>query len=127
MAPDAPVEGPTASDEGMLQDVRPYSAAADRTMLQGVDDSILIEQLRALGDPVRWSIVGELRAGTLCACRLAEVAGVSPGLLSHHLKVLRGAGFITGERRGRWIDYTLVPSALEQLTLRLSPSRVPAT
>ncbi|HEY5014508.1 MAG TPA: metalloregulator ArsR/SmtB family transcription factor [Acidimicrobiia bacterium] len=89
-----------------------------------MDDSTLIEQWRALGDPVRWSIVSELRAGTRCACVLAEIAGVSPALLSHHLKVLRGAGLITGERRGRWIDYTLVTSSFEQLAQRLSPSSV---
>ncbi len=87
-----------------------------------MDDSILIEQLRALGDPVRWVIVGELRDGTRCACRLAEVAGVSPALLSHHLKVLRKAGLISGERRGRWIDYTLVTSSLEQLADQMSPT-----
>jgi len=55
----------------------------------------------------RWRIVEELRGGTCCACHLAEVAGVSAPLLSHHLKVLQNAGLITGARRGRWIDYTL--------------------
>ena len=50
---------------------------------------MLVEQLRALGDPVRWSIVRELRGGTRCACELAQVADVSSPLLSHHLKVLR--------------------------------------
>jgi len=93
-----------------------------RRRLQVVDDSILIEQLRALGDPVRWVIVRELRDGTRCACRLSEVAGVSPALLSHHLKVLREAGLISGERRGRWIDYTLVANSLEGLACCLSPS-----
>jgi ArsR family transcriptional regulator len=67
----------------------------------------MVEQLRALADPVRLSIVRELRGGTRCACELAAVAGVSSPLLSHHLKVLRTAGLISGARRGRWIDYTL--------------------
>ncbi len=63
----------------------------------------------------RWRIVEELRGGTCCACHLAEVAGVSAPLLSHHLKVLQKAGLITGERRGRWIDYTLERSAVAAL------------
>lgn len=81
-----------------------------------------IELFRALGDPVRWTIVNELRHGTRCACVLSEVAGVSPSLLSHHLKTLREAGLITGERRGRWIDYSLS----HQTFLQLSESLVPA-
>ena len=80
-----------------------------------------VEQFRALGDPVRWSIVRELQGGTRCACELAQVAAVSPPLLSHHLKVLRQAGLITGVRRGRWIDYTLDDDAL--IALRASFDR----
>lgn len=80
-----------------------------------VDDSKIVEQCRALGDPVRWSIVRELQGGTRCACRLAEVAEVSSTLLSHHLKVLREAGLIVGAKRGRWIDYTLVDDSFERL------------
>jgi ArsR family transcriptional regulator len=80
-----------------------------------VDDSIIIERFKALGDPVRWGIVSELRGGQRCACELAEVAAVSPPLLSHHLKVLRAAGLITGTKRGRWIDYSLDSAALMEL------------
>jgi ArsR family transcriptional regulator, arsenate/arsenite/antimonite-responsive transcriptional repressor len=43
------------------------------------------------------------------------VAAVSSPLLSHHLKVLRQAGLITGARRGRWIDYSLDDAALAAL------------
>jgi ArsR family transcriptional regulator len=77
-----------------------------------VDDSRAVEQFKALGDPVRWAIVRRLRAGTTSARALAESVGISPTLLSHHLKVLRQAGLIMGTRRGRWIDYTIDPNAL---------------
>ncbi|MDO8364107.1 MAG: metalloregulator ArsR/SmtB family transcription factor [Actinomycetota bacterium] len=80
-----------------------------------MDDSIFVEQCRALGDPVRWAIVRELQGGTRCACVLAQVTEVSSTLLSHHLKVLREAGLISPARRGRWIDYTLVDEAFEGL------------
>jgi ArsR family transcriptional regulator len=80
-----------------------------------VDDSRIVEQCRALGDPVRWAIIRELQDGTRCACVLAHVTEVSSTLLSHHLKVLREAGLITAARRGRWIDYTLADDALRCL------------
>ena len=83
---------------------------------------MIVEQFKALGDPVRWAIVRELRGGTRCACVLAEMAEVSPPLLSHHLKVLREAGLITGERRGRWIDYTLDHDALAGLVIDFESS-----
>jgi ArsR family transcriptional regulator len=90
--------------------------------LRSVDSSRFVEQFRALGDPVRWAIVRELQGGTRCACELAEVASVSAPLLSHHLKVLREAGLITGAKRGRWIDYTLDGSAIVDLVSGIDTS-----
>ena len=84
---------------------------------------MVVEQFRALGDPVRWTVVRELGGGTRCACELARVADVSPTLLSHHLKVLREAGMITGAKRGRWIDYTLDHDALAGLFASFEPGR----
>jgi len=76
---------------------------------------VIVEQLRAMGDPVRLAMLRELRGGTRCACELARVAAVSSTLLSHHLKVLRAAGLVTGARRGRWIDYRLDDAGVESL------------
>jgi ArsR family transcriptional regulator len=89
-----------------------------------VDDSIVVEQFKALGDPVRWAIVRELRSGTRCACELSDVAEVSAPLLSHHLKVLREAGLIAGTKRGRWIDYSLDTDALHRLVTHAQPELV---
>ena len=61
---------------------------------------------------MRWAIVRQLRESTSSARALADSVGISPTLLSHHLKVLREAGLITGTRRGRWIDYTVDANAL---------------
>jgi ArsR family transcriptional regulator len=88
-----------------------------------VNDSTVIELCRLLGEPVRFAIVKELSGGPSCACTLAAVASVSPSLLSHHLKVLRDAGLIAGERRGRWIDYSLTSAARERLSQTLLPEK----
>ena len=41
-----------------------------------------------------------------CRCDVAQPT------VSHHLKVLREAGWIAGERRGTWIWYSIRPEAL---------------
>jgi ArsR family transcriptional regulator len=90
-----------------------------------VGDATTVEQFRALGDPVRSAIVRELQAGSRCASVLAHVTGVSSTLLSHHLKVLREAGLITGTKRGRWIDYTLDENARHALAAQLDGREAP--
>jgi ArsR family transcriptional regulator, arsenate/arsenite/antimonite-responsive transcriptional repressor len=77
-----------------------------------VEESTAVEQFKALGDPVRWAIVGELRVATRSARVLADAVAISPTLLSHHLRVLREAGLVSGSRRGRWIDYSIDSSAI---------------
>ncbi|MDQ3936822.1 MAG: metalloregulator ArsR/SmtB family transcription factor, partial [Actinomycetota bacterium] len=64
----------------------------------------LHEVLHALSDPVRLEIVRGLAAGTEKPCGSLGVP-VSRSTLSHHLKVLREAGVIEGERRGTWVFY----------------------
>jgi ArsR family transcriptional regulator len=76
-------------------------------------------RLAALGDPTRLRIVAILRRGPRCVCELQELLGIAPNLLSYHLKVLRQADVIAATRRGRWIDYQLVPGTLEALARHL--------
>jgi ArsR family transcriptional regulator len=80
-----------------------------------VKESRTVGQFKALGDPVRWAIMCELRTSQRSARVLADAVHVSPTLLSHHLKVLREAGLIVATRRGRWIDYAVDATALAGL------------
>lgn len=61
--------------------------------------------LQALGEPRRWEIVGYLGGGACCVCELGEGLGLLQSSLSTHLQVLRAAGIVVGERRGRWMYY----------------------
>ena len=70
---------------------------------------------RALGEPTRLRILAHLQAGACCACQVQAALDVPANLLSHHLKVLREAGLVTGTRRGRWIDYRIEPDRLAAL------------
>ena len=91
-----------------------------------------VRLLGALADPARLAIVRQLATdGAVCACDVAPAAGLSQPTISHHLRVLREAGVVRGERRGTWIWYALEPVASERLSalgaaLRPGDSR-PAT
>lgn len=71
--------------------------------------------LSAVADPVRLQLLHRLTGGTACVCDLQAEVPIAGNLLSYHLKVLREAGLISGTRRGRWIDYSLVDGALDRL------------
>jgi ArsR family transcriptional regulator len=71
---------------------------------------------KALGDETRLAILGQLRAqGEVCACDFVAGCAVAQPTVSHHLKVLRNAGLVRGERRGLWIYYSLDPAALARI------------
>lgn len=65
------------------------------------------ELLRALSAPIRIAIVTELGRGPRCVHELVDAVGATQPLISQHLRVLRGAGVVRGERRGREIAYAL--------------------
>lgn len=74
--------------------------------------------LKALADPARLrllSIIAAHDGGEACVCDLTEPVGLSQPTVSHHLKVLTEAGFVTREKRGVWAYYTLVPEAVAEL------------
>src|SRR5438128_776944 len=59
-------------------------------------------RLKALADPVRVRLMSLLLASDeVCTCDLAPAVGVTDATVSHHLSVLKKAGFVNdGERRG---------------------------
>jgi DNA-binding transcriptional ArsR family regulator len=86
--------------------------------------------LQAAADPTRLAMLRQLSAGgAVCACDLDGGRDISQPTVSHHLKVLREAGWITGERRGTWIWYSLRPEAaarFKQLATSLEPTDLAA-
>lgn len=69
-----------------------------------------VRLLAALADPTRLAIVRELAGSSeVCACDFGSCCDVSQPTVSHHLKVLREAGIVIGERRGTGIWYRLAP------------------
>ncbi|MFI5199305.1 MAG: ArsR/SmtB family transcription factor [Candidatus Limnocylindrales bacterium] len=69
--------------------------------------------LAAAADPIRLAILRQLSlAGPVCACDIGAGHSVAQPTVSHHLRVLREAGWISGERRGTWIWYSIQPAAM---------------
>ncbi len=91
------------------------------TTEQAVD---LARVFKAMGDPVRLrllSLIASHDGGEACVCDLSEVFELTGPTISHHLRVLREAGLITGERRGTWIYYRVQPDALKVASTVLAP------
>src|SRR5690349_17071533 len=75
----------------------------------------------ALGDPVRLRLLSLVAAGDeVCSCDLEEPLGKSQPTISHHTKALADAGLITGEKRGRWMMWRIVPERLSAVRAALS-------
>src|SRR2546423_861318 len=77
--------------------------------------SLDVRLLQAAAAPPRLAILRQLTAeGEVCACDFTSCCDVAQPTVSHHLKVLREAGWIDSERRGTWIWYSIRPQALER-------------
>ncbi|WP_239029083.1 ArsR/SmtB family transcription factor [Pseudonocardia acidicola] len=88
----------------------------------------LARLFKAMGDPVRLrllSLIASHSGGEACVCELSGVFDLTGPTISHHLKVLREAGLISGERRGTWVYYRVDPDALRRLSAVLVPGETP--
>ncbi|MFR9729412.1 ArsR/SmtB family transcription factor [Saccharopolyspora sp. MS10] len=75
------------------------------------------ELLRALAAPVRIAIVLQLRSAERCVHELVDALGVTQPLISQHLRVLKSAGVVHGERHGREVVYRLVDEHLAHIVV----------
>ncbi|WP_156757129.1 ArsR/SmtB family transcription factor [Actinokineospora pegani] len=92
---------------------------------QAVD---LARLFKAMSDPVRLrllSLIASHDGGEACVCDLADAFDLSQPTISHHLKVLRESGLITGERRGTWVYYRVHPEVLARLSAVLVAGEPP--
>lgn len=74
------------------------------------------ESFKALGDPTRREILRLLRDGAKTAGEIGAHFEMTGATISHHLSVLRGAGLISDDRRGKYIYYELNLSVLDEIT-----------
>lgn len=89
----------------------------------------LATNLKTLADPTRLAILEFLRAPVqsccsredgVCGCDLEAFLGLTQPTISHHMKQLVEAGFVSAEKRGRWVYYDLVPDSFAEVIVALS-------
>ena len=74
---------------------------------------------KALADPHRVQILNRLLAtdDAVCVCEFNEELDLSQPTVSFHLKKLVNAGLLHREQRGTWAYFSMVPEAIDQLSV----------
>jgi ArsR family transcriptional regulator len=88
-----------------------------RTTALAEDEAVqLARMFAALADPVRLRLLSLIaNADEVCSCDLLDILGKSQPTISHHTKTLADSGLITGEKRGRWVYWRVVPERIDAL------------
>lgn len=99
--------------------------------MKATADLVLV--FKALGDPTRLRILELLRSRGksccdliareergLCACDIERAVGLSQAAVSHHMDLLRRAGLVDAQKRGRWMFYRRNEAALAGLAETLA-------
>ncbi len=71
----------------------------------------------ALSDPHRLAILKLLSEseGEVCVCDITGSFKLGQPTISHHLKILKEAGLVNGDKRGKWVYYSLVHSKATEI------------
>lgn len=75
--------------------------------------------LKAIADETRMNILSLLLRHNYCVRALARKLELSEGAISQHLKVLRDAGLLTGEKKGYFMHYDVNRDELHTLAAEI--------
>src|ERR1039457_4390667 len=99
-------------DENVVNCCSPLTAIA----MSEVEAGDIAQIFGALSDPVRLRMLSLIASqDEVCSCALEEPLGKSQPTISHHTRILVEAGLITGEKRGRWMWWHVVPERLKDV------------
>lgn len=73
------------------------------------------QTLKAIGDPTRREILDLLKAGEKSAGEISEHFEATGATISHHLSVLKNAGLIMDEKKGKYIYYEVNMTVFEEI------------
>jgi DNA-binding transcriptional ArsR family regulator len=82
----------------------------DFAFLEGAADC-----LKVMAHPVRLRIVNILMQGEFAVRQIAEMCEVSPNQACEHLRLMKGHGFLSSERRGKEVFYKIESPRLPSL------------
>lgn len=70
--------------------------------------TLFLQTIGALNDETRLSILRFIDInGAVCVCDIESAFGMIQSRISRHLKILKEAGFLRVERKGRWAYYSI--------------------
>lgn len=97
-------------------------ASPHHRVLTGDDAQAFASVMRVLGDPVRVEVLSRLLTSStgFGTVELARLVGLSQAAMSHHMKILAEAGFVTRVRATH--PYRVVPGALSYVASFLGGS-----
>jgi ArsR family transcriptional regulator len=85
-----------------------------------MDTAEIAKISKALADPTRLQIYEEISANPEMFCgEIIERYDLSPGTVSHHLKILMEAGLIECRREGQFVHNRAIPETIREYTQAL--------
>ena len=90
-----------------------------RTTLNNEQAEKIAKVFASLSDPNRLAIVNLLAEsqGEVCVCDITDSFKLGQPTISHHLRILKEAGLVTADKRGKWVYYSLVKGPAEEIKL----------
>ena len=69
---------------------------------------IFLKTIGSINDETRLKILNFINhQGEVCVCDIENAFGMIQSRISRHLKILKEAGFLKVDRRGRWAYYSV--------------------
>ncbi|WP_431278776.1 ArsR/SmtB family transcription factor [Leifsonia poae] len=106
-----------------LRDLQSCCAPITKEVISQENATSVAKAMKALADPARLRLLSMVAAhedGEACVCDLTEPLALSQPTVSHHLKILVEAGYLSRSRRGTWAYYRIVPGSSTR-SRRFSP------
>jgi ArsR family transcriptional regulator len=98
----------TRTDQATLEHLaRVAKALADPIRLGMLDVMTQGRGCCGLIDPAERGVPGSVDPEGLCVCEFQEQFGLAQSKASYHLRVLKDAGLVTEETRGKWTFYAV--------------------
>ncbi len=74
----------------------------------------ILELARALSDENRVRALIALKNRELCVCQLMAMLALAPSTVSKHMSILKHAGLVDADKRGRWVYYRLPERGIDE-------------
>jgi ArsR family transcriptional regulator len=84
---------------------------------EDIEDIMELESgvFNALAHPLRLKILGKLRDGPCCVCKIIPYVGAEQSNVSHHLAILKNAGIVRCQKKGLEVWYEVADQRIFEI------------